>query len=305
MLPRLIISALIACAAPRLLPAQAAPSPRMDEVRALLQQGRTADALAVLRVAAEAAPGDAAVRNALGAVLNREGYYPEALTHAEAAVRIEPDNPRFRYNRGIVRAEHGRFEDALEDFDHAVARTPGVAAMYLERAAALLSLGRLSDARADWATARRTDSTLAWVDWYEGIGLIVLGDFAAAASRIDRLVRAEPSFGAGPLWLWLVRRRAGLAAQLPVTDGDDWPAPLIRHLRGELTEEALMAHARNERRSGDQRREGEALFFIAEQRLLAGERDVAAAYLRRALAVRAPHHAWRGAAQEELGRIAR
>src|SRR5687768_18152076 len=104
----------------------------MERVRALLGSGDTAGAIALLQSEVKAAPGDAALHNALGAILNREGRYREALTHATEAARLQPDNARYRYNRGIVLAEHGRFADALADFDFAIAAMPGEAPMYLE-----------------------------------------------------------------------------------------------------------------------------------------------------------------------------
>ncbi len=73
--------------------------------------------------------------------------------------------------------------------------------------------------------------------------------------------------------------------------------------RGTLDEAGLLAIAADDRMSGDARRTGEALVFLGQHALLAGRRDAAADYFRRALAVSAPRHVWKLIAERELAAL--
>jgi tetratricopeptide (TPR) repeat protein len=271
-----------------------------ESIKALLGAGKTEEALTALRRLVRDEPANAAAHNALGSILNSNGHYAEALVHAEKAAELEPANRRFRYNRGVVRAEHGRFADAIADFDAALAADPKHPYAWLERGAAKLSLGDVAAARADWAKAAEADHKLIWPIWYEATGDFVAGDFAQAAAGFDRVAAAEPAFASAGLWSAIAHGRAGTATVPAAPHGSVWPAPVLRYLRGELEEAALLTEAARDRISGDKRRTAEAHFFIAQRALIDGKRDVAREHLRQALAIPSPRHVWRIAAERDL-----
>ena len=268
-------------------------SAALTEAGALLKLGKTDEAITVLQRAATATPADAAIQNMLGALLNRNGRYSEALVHAQAAVANAPNSPRYRLNLGIVLVEHGRFAEAVEAFDYALQQNPSFTYGYLERGSAFLSLNRDAEARAQWAAARKSDPKLVWPDWYEGLHDFIDRRYDHAVERFDRVAVAEPEFAPAAVW----RNLARLRARLPMLDvqlkNDNWPAPLYKMLRGQLTLEQVLGIAEQDRVTGDRRRIGEALFVAAEMAAAAGRAAEATSLYERASAVAAPRHAWK------------
>jgi tetratricopeptide (TPR) repeat protein len=289
-----------AIAIPLLITLWQAPSAPLRDALELQKQGKVEEAIGLLERAAASTPNDAAVRNLLGALLNRSGRYREALTHADAAATLAPDQHRYRMNRGIVLVEHGRFAEAVADFDYALSRDGSLVYGYLERGSALLSLDKDAEARAQWALARQADPTLIWPDWYEGLHDFIDRRYPDAAAEFDRVAAAEPGFGPAAVWGNLARARAGLPfADTPPAAGA-WPRPLDDLVRGRATLDQVLEIAKQDRVTGDERRLGEALFVAAEIAAVAGRSAEAAALYGRAAAVAAPRHAWKVAAERRL-----
>lgn len=285
-----------------LTPPLAQPAGTIESARALVKDGRTSDALALLRQAVAASPADAALRNMLGGLLNSEGFYPEALVHAEAAVAGAPDEFRYRYARGVVLVEHGRFAEAIADFDFALARNPALPYAYLEKGSALLSLGRDEEARLQWPLARKADPSMPWPDWYEALDHFIHERYADAARLFDRVAAAQPAFASADIWRSLARARAGQPALNVSRTTNAWPLTLHRLHRGELTLESALDIAESDMTTGDPRRRGEALFVAAEREAVAGREADAMRLYECAVAVPAPRHAWKIAAEKALAR---
>jgi tetratricopeptide (TPR) repeat protein len=225
------------------------------------------------------------------------------LVHAEAAVVAAPAEFRYRLNRGIVLVEHGRFAEAIADFDFALARDPALPYAYLEKGSALLSLNRDEEARLQWPLARKADPSIIWPEWYEALDDFIHRRFADAATRFDRVAAAEPAFAPADVWRALSRARAGLPPPPITRSGEDWPVQLYRLHRGELTLEQVLAIAAADTTTGDRRRVGEALFVAAERAAVAGQARAARELYERSVAVSAPRHAWKVAAERELSRL--
>jgi tetratricopeptide (TPR) repeat protein len=276
---------------------------RLQEANRLLSAGKTEEALVQLREAVAAEPGNGRARHGLGSILNALGHYPEALRHAEAAVAAEPDNGRFRYGLGVVLAEHGRFAEAVDNFDKALAAHPDLTYAWLERGAARLALGDGAGATSDWAKARETAPTLIWTQWYPATSDFLAGRYEAAAAAFEKVAKAEPGFAPAPVWAHIARRRAGGRADVLNSATRDWPAPVLDHFAGGISGERLLALAAEDKKSGDARRLGEAHFFMGQKALIDGDRASAKAHFQRAIAVDAPRHVWKLAAERELARL--
>ena len=276
---------------------------RLQEANRLLSLGKNEEALTQLRAAVAAEPANGRAHNALGSVLNSSGYYPEALRHAEAAVATEPQNGRFRYGLGVVLAEHGRFAEAIDNFDKAIAAHPGLTYAWLERGAARLANGDGAGAAADWAKARETAPTLIWTRWYPATGDFLAGRFAGAATEFEAVAKAEAGFASAPVWAWIARRRAGATAGVPTMSTKEWPAPVLDFFAGTTSADQLLAIAAEDTKSGDPRRIGEAHFFIGQKALIDGQAEAARNHFRKAVAVDAPRHVWKMAAERELHRL--
>lgn len=150
---------------------------------ALLEAGRTRDAIRPLERARQKDPGlvplypllvdayrrageperegeivqamNAAVRRAQaadrarrGLVLNRGGRLPEAVTELEAAVALDPESARIRSDLGFVYLYAGRVEDALREQRAALTREPRLAQ-------ARYGLGLVLEKRGEGDAARR------------------------------------------------------------------------------------------------------------------------------------------------------
>ena len=276
---------------------------RLLAANRLLSVGKSEEAVTQLRAAVAAEPGNGRARHGLGSILNSLGYYPEALRHAEAAVAAEPGNGRFRYGLAVVLAEHGRFAEAVENFDRALVAHPDMTYAWLERGAARLSLGDGAGASADWVRARDTATALIWSRWYPATGDFLAGRFAAAANAFEQVAEAEPGFAPARVWAYVARRRAGERATLSKPAAHDWPAAAIEHLAGTMSADQLLALAAQDRKSGDDRRIGEAYFFMGQKALIEGDQETAKSHFQRAIAVDAPRHVWKMAAERELQRL--
>jgi tetratricopeptide (TPR) repeat protein len=283
-------------------PTQAAAD-RFGAVNRLIAEGKTEEALAELRAIAAAEPANGRARHALGSILNSTGYYPEALRHAEAAVAAEPENGRFRYGLGVVLAEHGRFAEAVQNFDKALAAHPDLTYAWLERGAARLALGDGAGATSNWARARETAPTLIWTQWYPATGDFLAGRYAAAAATFERVAKAEPGFAPALVWAHIARGRSGGDWDVPAPSTRDWPVPVLDYFAARLSGEQLLALAAEDRKSGDARRIGEAHFFMGQKALIDSDRASARNHFQRAVAVEAPRHVWKMAAERELARL--
>ena len=282
-------------------PAAARRQTPAQQAQALAASGKTDEAMALLQAALAKRPKDAALHNALGALLNQNGRYGQALYHAEQAARLRPREARYRYNRGIVLAELGRFEEAVGDFDFAIGKLPREAPMYLERGAARLSLGMASEARSDWMIARRLDPRLVWTDWYEGLHDLIDGNNGLAIRKFSTVALLQPSFGNAQLWLAAAHLLAGMPYR-PKPVADAWVSRLVDYHSGTLTFAQLMTVANSDTQSGDRRRVGEAWLHhglkLQRDGLLA-EAKVAFAESAR---TQAPRHAWKLLAEKQLAR---
>ncbi|WP_158916782.1 tetratricopeptide repeat protein [Caulobacter sp. S45] len=116
--------------------------------RALRDQHRYTDAVAVIRPAIQAHPADARLWNTLGTVLHQQGDSVLAATFFEEAARLDPDLATARYNLGSARMDLGDLGAARADFDAALplASTPHECAMIaFARATVRLAQGDLGE----------------------------------------------------------------------------------------------------------------------------------------------------------------
>lgn len=271
-----------------------------DEARQLMGQGRTAEAVPILRAVTAAEPDNAVAWNTLGSALNQTEQYAEALIAAERAVALDPGHFAYRFNRALVYWEHGRFEEAVRDFDLALAKRPGFAPALTERGTSLAALGRMAEARASWAEAEKADPAYIWTRFYRGVGAVAEGDFANAVDDLDAVAAKESLFSV-QLWRWVAHRRAGWPAPR-FTPPPEWPGPIGLHLNDQITAEQLIAEARRARLAIDERREASAWFFVGHKHLAEGRLAQARAAFERAVAIGAPNHAERAGAANELKR---
>jgi tetratricopeptide (TPR) repeat protein len=129
-------------------------SPALSEqlAQALRLSGRYDEAVEVLRQAILAAPGNALLWNALGAVVLQQGDSETALTFFEQALSLAPGQVEPLYNRASAMFERGDLNAALADCDAALARAPAHLrpSILVARALVRLSLGDLAQGWPDY-----------------------------------------------------------------------------------------------------------------------------------------------------------
>jgi tetratricopeptide (TPR) repeat protein len=108
----------------------------------LFKQGRTKEALAILRPLLQRRDGvDADVCALAAACLGAEGQYAEAAQVDRMLCDAEPRNPQGWNSLGYDLFHAGALEDALEAFEHAAKLEPGRASTYFNLARIAARMG--------------------------------------------------------------------------------------------------------------------------------------------------------------------
>jgi len=160
------------------------------------QHGRSADALADLRLALSLDSRDLKVRNPLGILLGRLGHWSDAVALMEETARLSPDQAEPWFNLGWAREFTGELQEARRCFEQAAALDPLFAAP-------LAHLASLAYRRADWDAAEDFAGKALVIEPQQPVALTALamtalarGDFAATETRLAQLgdlSRLEPT----------------------------------------------------------------------------------------------------------------
>jgi len=157
-------------AAAALLNAELAAQPRHPELlrlRALIEhrEGRLAQAIALLRAAANERPDDALIQSNLGAVLAQSGDIAAASDALGRATSIDPTMIDAWFNLGRARDLSNDPTGALAALDAALAREPLHHPARILRAEILAALGRIAESESELRIVLRKDpsSVPAWV----------------------------------------------------------------------------------------------------------------------------------------------
>jgi predicted CXXCH cytochrome family protein len=86
--------------------------------------GLEAETERALREGIAAAPGDAALRYALGLSLVRSGRVPEAMVELQRAAEFAPENPAYAYTYAVALNSSGRAREAIATLERARERHP-------------------------------------------------------------------------------------------------------------------------------------------------------------------------------------
>ncbi len=113
---------------------------------ALLDAGKTEEAIMHYREAARISPGYANVHNSLGIALAQEGKLPEATEQLELAVQLKPDFAEAHYNLGHALVLQGKMQEAADQFSEELRITPDDAEAHDNLGNALAALGKVHEA---------------------------------------------------------------------------------------------------------------------------------------------------------------
>jgi len=221
-----------------------------------LQQGRRAEAVALLERALAIAPANLACLNNLGNALHAAGRHADAAARYRAALESSPGNPEILANLGSALAAAGRYEDALAACDAALSAGPRTPRVLVKRAIALSGLDRLEEALVAFDEALSLDPSSAEAHRNRGVVLHALARDGEAISAYRRAIELQPADPEAHWNLGHALLRAGRAAEA-------WPEYEWRWKK--LDHAGLDARVRGPRWGGLEPLAGRTLLVHAEQ----------------------------------------
>lgn len=157
-----------------------------------VQQGRSAEAVALLEGALASKPGNPVVLLHLGNALQDQTRFEEALARYDQALALKPGYGEALNNRGNALTALERFDEALISFDAALAIQPDDARALYNRGLALTKAHRPQDAIAAFERALtiRPDLAEGWNN--KGSALLALQKSAEALACFDSALALQP-----------------------------------------------------------------------------------------------------------------
>lgn len=168
---------------------------RANLSRALLDDGQAEDAAAAARAALERDPRLVAAHNNLGMALREQGLLDAAIAAYRAGLSPGPVPAELHNNLGNALAAAQRFAEAVTEYRAALARNPDYAEAWANLGLALLDMDDLAAAQA--AAERGARLRPAAADTLYALGCVRLeqGDISAARDMLQRALRAAPGHG--------------------------------------------------------------------------------------------------------------
>ena len=164
-----------------------------------LTQGNHEKGIAILRLALERDPNDAAALFNLGMGLEGREKSGESLDLLQRLVAIEPAYPGAWVALGVAQGRAKQWESAIHSFREAVARYPQDAFARKNLGAALSQTGQLAEARDHLKAAAVLLPTDAQVWLNLGMNLEQSGEMAEAETAYQRVMALDPAGSLGEL----------------------------------------------------------------------------------------------------------
>ena len=235
--------------------------------------------------ALELDPKDAYAYNDRGWAWQAKRDYEKALEDFDQALRFRPRFVRALTNRGIVLTAKKEFDRAVEDFDHAIEIDPQRARTYTSRGIALGAKGQYERAIDDFNRALHINPRDTWTQYNRLVAYLDAhrGDTATEARRfLDQTGwNHELALHTAVIGHFAAKRngqaneaRRFLDEAAIRADSRQWTYQLIRFLRGEINEQALLSSA------GDAARMTEIHCFVGLHDTLSGHNEAALPHFR-------------------------
>lgn len=203
----------------------------------------------------------------------RERDFAGARADLDATIRAEPANGVALRLRAQLRASQKDYDGALADSEQAIANGMRTAEMFALRASIRVAQGDRDAAMREYDDVLKLDPRHAIALRQRGRHHFLNGRYEAAESDYSALMATPDGRSFDAIWLSLSRRgadgRAILDQELAKVK-DEWPAPVMQHLAGQIEAAALMAATADPDEKKRKERECEARFYTAEKALAAG-----------------------------------
>jgi tetratricopeptide (TPR) repeat protein len=212
---------------------QSQPAPSQEQVyeqaKKLFEEGKYEEAIDQLDHMIEQSPNSKNAYVLRGTSYDSIGQYDQAIADYTRAIEIDPQFVAAYNNRGSVYITLEQYEKGLPDLNMALELNPENANSYYNRAIIHTFLAKpaevISDAHAYLDVEGCKDP--------RGQNMILMALFA---------YRELGKFEDGKNFL------TNTTAQCKV---DEWPYPVLRHMKGEISAEELEAQAKNEQQKAD------------------------------------------------------
>ena len=160
--------------------------------KALIDQGRTDDAIEQLQTAVSIDPLFEPARCTLGLALCLAGRYSEARDQLARAISLSPTEPNAHANLGRVLSEMGQLDEAITEFDRAVEITPDSASAHCNLATALVQQGKTGEAMEQYSRALSIDPGYEPAHCNLGMALYVAGRLPEAGEQLRQALTLNP-----------------------------------------------------------------------------------------------------------------
>lgn len=225
--------------------------PYFNRAEVMYRLGEREKAIADYNEAVRLDPRMAAAYAASARIRDEIGQRERAMHDYDMALKLDPRQVSLYYDRGNVKRETGDWRGALADYDQAVILDPKRAETYFARGWSRFSAG-VDGADYD---ARVYISLKGWRD--------PLSPYMAALAALGSRQGGRPAEG-----------EKVLAEALVNLSPRPWPVPLLRYMKGDMSEASLLQTAESERQ------QTEAHAFIGVVKLQHGDRRGAREHLR-------------------------
>ncbi len=174
--------------------APAAPQSGYEDAARLFQQGRAAEAEAILKPLIEKHPGDARVLALMGAVLDSQQRFEQAEPYYQRALALAPRSPALLNNAGNHYLAAGRPGDAAVYFRKVVALDPGHPNANLHLAQMSIANQRGTEALAYLDHLPAAEQGQPMVHLLRGHALALAKQCAKSQALLAPLEERDPSF---------------------------------------------------------------------------------------------------------------
>ncbi len=161
---------------------------------ALLQEGRTQEAVEQYQQALRIKPEYSQTYNNLGIALVQLGRVQEGIQRYQQALRLNPNHAGAHYNLALALAQMGQIQEAIGHFEEAVRIKPEYTEAHNNLGIALAQVGRTPEAIEHLERALRINPDFGDAHYNLGVALVQVGRITEAIEHLESALRINPDF---------------------------------------------------------------------------------------------------------------
>jgi tetratricopeptide (TPR) repeat protein len=254
-------------------------------------------------------PNAAQVFNNRGRVWAAKQEYDKAIADYNEAIRLDPRSALAYFNHGIAWTAKLGYDQAIADFNEAIRLDPQYVSAYDGRGIAWAAKQEYDKAIADFNEAIRLDPKFAYAYNGRGVARAARQEYDKAIADFNEAIRLEGWMGPRSVYAVILghfaalrggrndQARSFLDEAAARSDRSAWPYPVVAYLRGESTQDKLLAAAT------DNEKMTEARCFLGLDSIQRQAKDSALAHFRWVTEHGNPRSIEYGIALAELGRL--